>query len=754
MLSFGWLLLATAQTCLYTIEGRVLDVHDESSMEEVRVYVQELNKEIWTDANGQFTFPHSCPGEYHIVFQHVGCPVKRLHLQVEKDTTMLVFLEHHQNMLHEVDVHDHHEEAIDDQRIGKLILDENSQKSLAAATGLLPGVSTLSNGTDIGLPIVQGLSGNRMAVVNNGFVHMGQQWGADHSPEVDLNTAGEVIIVSGSGTIRYPGSHMGGIVVLKPKTIALDPHLHGKVRTTAQSNGRGAATNLQLFKGMENYQWRLGSTVKRSGDRSAPDYYLNNTGTQQNHFNAEYYRQWSSRLEWELFYNYYGADFGILRGSHIGNLTDLQSAINRPEPFYTEDTFSYAIDAPRQKVNHHQLKSALTLKVANGKLEWNTAIQRNQRREYDIRRSGRSDKPALSLLQYNLQNEFVWLANNKLEVGYQFSGKNNWNLPETGILPLLPNFTSFTNGVYVSKKTLVQAVTLETGLRYDFLMRNVARLTQTQPRAIERFENVYHNFALLGRGTLPLAKKWKFLGEIAVKQRAPEINELYSFGLHQGVSGIEEGSIDLNQERGMKVSAHLRGLLGDRLHVDINGYGHLFDGYIYLQPAQEYRLTIRGAFPVFTYRQCDAILYGSDAAFKYTIGDRWKIESKWSYIYALNRSENLPLNFIPPLNSLNVVQYEIAEWQQWRNVSVSINHQFSAKQWNWDPSMDLAPPPASYHLFNFYLGGTFKGIKNEPQLRLGIENLTNTRYRNYLDRQRYFADAIGRNFILSWVQYF
>ena len=243
MLSFGWLLPATAQTCLYTFEGRVLDAHDESSMEEVRVYVQELNKEVWTDANGQFTFAHSCPGEYHIVFQHVGCPLKRLHLQVEKDTTILVFLEHHQNMLHEVDVHDHHEEAIDDQRIGKLILDENSQKSLAAATGLLPGVSTLSNGTDIGLPIVQGLSGNRMAIVNNGFVHMGQQWGADHSPEVDLNTAGEVVIVSGSGTIRYPGSHMGGIVVLKPKTIALDPHLHGKVRTTAQSNGRGAATN-------------------------------------------------------------------------------------------------------------------------------------------------------------------------------------------------------------------------------------------------------------------------------------------------------------------------------------------------------------------------------------------------------------------------------------------------------------------------------------------------------------------------------
>ena len=656
-------------------------------------------------------------------------------------------------MLHEVDVHDHHDDALDERRLGKLALDANSHKSLAATLEQVSGVSTIANGADIGSPILQGLFGNRTTIVNNGVVHKGQQWGTDHSPEIDINSAAVVSVVSGAGIIRYPGSHMGGIVVLQSSPIPFDPHLHGKVASTVETNGRGVTVNTQLYRGLKRHQWRIGGTFKRMGDRSAPDYFLNNTGTQQNHLNAEFHKQFT-RLDWKTFYNYYGAEFGILRGSHIGNLSDLQAAFTRIQPFYTDTVFSYNIDAPRQEVHHHQLKSAIAYKLQNGEIELNTAVQRNLRREFDIRRSGRSVKPALSLLQYNLQNEVVWSLGKKIEMGYQFSGKNNWNLPETGILPLLPNYTSFTNGVFVSHRTQKRKLKLETGARYDYVARNVVRLTSTQPREIERFADRYHSVALLTRGTVALDKKWQILGEIAFKQRPPEINELYSFGLHQGVSGIEEGSIDLNQEQGLKGSFHLRGLLGDRFHLDLNGFGHIFNGYIYLQPSQEYRLTIRGAFPVFTYEQCDALLYGSDAKLRFTLSNRWMLESNWSYVFARNRSENLPLNFIPPLSGLNELHYEIAEWKEWRNLAVSLNHRFSAAQWNWDPSLDLAPPPDGYHLWNLSLSGTFKAWKNEPQIRIGIENLMNTTYRDYLNRQRYFADALGRNITLSWLQNF
>ena len=49
--------------------------------------------------------------------------------------------------------------------------------------------------------------------------------------------------------------------------------------------------------------------------------------------------------------------------------------------------------------------------------------QRNQRREFDVRRSGRSDIPALSLSQHSLQSDLIFKDKKSLEIGYQLLGK-------------------------------------------------------------------------------------------------------------------------------------------------------------------------------------------------------------------------------------------------------------------------------------------------------------------------------------------
>ena len=130
------------------------------------------------------------------------------------------------------------------------------------------------------------------------------------------------------------------------------------------------------------------------------------------------------------------------------------------------------------------------------------------------------------------------------------------------------------------------------------------------------------------------------LAESSLRQRPPEINEMYSFGLHQGVSGIEEGNLELDQETGLKSTLQLRGKVSERLHVDVRAYTHFFDGYIYLQPQQTFRLTIRGAFPVFTYEQCDARLLGGDAVIKYELSEHLNLESTWGYVYGMNTTED------------------------------------------------------------------------------------------------------------------
>ena len=68
---------------------------------------------------------------------------------------------------------------------------------------------------------------------------------------------------------------------------------------------------------------------------------------------------------------FFSANYGILRGSHIGNLTDLESAFERQIPFYTDSFFSNALEAPKQWVQHHQIKSAFRKQWNSKMLEWN-----------------------------------------------------------------------------------------------------------------------------------------------------------------------------------------------------------------------------------------------------------------------------------------------------------------------------------------------------------------------------------------------
>jgi iron complex outermembrane receptor protein len=64
---------------------------------------------------------------------------------------------------------------------------------------------------------------------------------------------------------------------------------------------------------------------------------------------------------------------------------------------------------------------------------------------------------------------------------------------------------------------------------------------------------------------------------------------------------------------------------------------------------------------------------------------------------------------------------------------------------------DYAPSPPGYHLFNFETGIKISADEYDARLIFSVNNIFNTRYRDYLDRFRYFTDAPGRNFILRFI---
>jgi len=83
-----------------------------------------------------------------------------------------------------------------------------------------------------------------------------------------------------------------------------------------------------------------------------------------------------------------------------------------------------------------------------------------------------------------------------------------------------------------------------------------------------------------------------------------------------------------------------------------------------------------------------------------------------------------------------------------QNLYMSVNTQWVNKQWRVESNSDYVPPPDGFWLVGANAGITIPLEKAEFGIHLDVNNALNQRYRQYLNRFRYFGDELGRNFIL------
>ena len=112
--------------------------------------------------------------------------------------------------------------------VGAQKIRDEGNTNLADMLASVSGVSVLKNGSGISKPIIHGLYGNRVTILNNGLVQAGQQWGNDHAPEIDPFVADHISVVKGAGSLQYGSGAIGGVVMVDPYRVSTDPHLHGK----------------------------------------------------------------------------------------------------------------------------------------------------------------------------------------------------------------------------------------------------------------------------------------------------------------------------------------------------------------------------------------------------------------------------------------------------------------------------------------------------------------------------------------------
>ncbi len=74
------------------------------------VYIEELQNGIASDSLGNFRLTGLCTGDYHLRFNHIGCETRTLFISLLKDTVIRINMHHHNELMDEVEIHDHHSE--------------------------------------------------------------------------------------------------------------------------------------------------------------------------------------------------------------------------------------------------------------------------------------------------------------------------------------------------------------------------------------------------------------------------------------------------------------------------------------------------------------------------------------------------------------------------------------------------------------------------------------------------------------------
>ncbi|MCC6448380.1 MAG: TonB-dependent receptor plug domain-containing protein, partial [Chitinophagaceae bacterium] len=393
--------------CTHDLTIIVIDSDTKQPIEGVTAFISKGAQMIHSDSNGEIHFKNLCLALYEIELHHLNHkPHKESILITKNKQPKLVLLNCHIDTLKAITIlgkkSNFQKEVL---MLSKLKADDlfKSQNfSIGKSLEKINGVYNLSTGNHIQKPIIRGLYGNRVLVIHNDIRLEGQQWGSEHAPEVDAMSIKEVELIRGAQSIEYGSDAIGGVIILKPKSIYKITKTNGEIISGFNTNGKGFAQSLMIegtLNKMKSITWRMQGDFKKSGNTKTPDYYLKNTG--MNEINGSVALGYQSNdFKLSIHHTFFKSKIGIFSGSHIGNITDLYNAFHASKPVDSSG-FSYQIGMPYQSIIHQTTKAEMIYQLKKfGAIKATFAYQKNNRDEYEkttsTLQSDGSYKPSLS----------------------------------------------------------------------------------------------------------------------------------------------------------------------------------------------------------------------------------------------------------------------------------------------------------------------------------------------------------------------
>ena len=458
-----------------------------------------------------------------------------------------------------------------------------------------PGVSSTYFGPGASRPIIRGMGGDRLKLLENSTGTIDASVSSpDHAVSLDPLLIERVEIVRGPAALLYGSNAVAGavnIITHRIHTARPEHPLEGRVELRTQSVNNEESAGLVLEGGIGNIAWHLDGFTRKSGDLKIPGYAESagrRAAEEEKHHDEDEHEDeaygsiphtgidanggaigltyLSDRGSAGVSFNGYNTLYGVPAGAHNHGEEHHEEEMEAEHAEHADD--SVRIDLVQRRFD---FQSEITRDFGifeAAKIKFSRSEYRHQELAGDeigtvFRNRGYDGR--VELLHHPIGN-FTGA------IGWQGGRSNFEALGEEAFVP--PSLTS-TQALFVFEEVAHGPLTWQFGGRGE-----------TQKIELRDGSNRTRSDEMLSLST---GLVWKFAGEwnlglsAAHTERAPNAQERFANGAHVGTQAYEIGDPNLGLETSRALDLTLRKRVG-MVTGSLTLFHHRFDGFIYEQP--------------------------------------------------------------------------------------------------------------------------------------------------------------------------
>ncbi|MEO5798686.1 MAG: TonB-dependent receptor [Gemmatimonadales bacterium] len=611
-------------------------------------------------------------------------------------------------------------------------LRRNQSVSIARAIEDLPGVRSVTTGSQIAKPLIRGLSGQRVLVLDGGHRLEDYSWSDEDGPSLDARLAGRVEVIRGPTSLLYGADALGGVVNAVPDPLPESGPMGNSwhrisVEQSVASNNAETGTTLRYERGSASHGFRANVVGRRAASLHTPDGELDNTGFGA--VNGDL--AWGSRGSKGSFTirgAHYGGEFRLLEATGPAPAIRLR---NEPQE-----------EGPVRKARDERLQLDALRLAGAWRLEANAQFQQHSLVEVsdDANPTAGAGKETVAF-DLLLNTLTAGLTAHRAIAGHLLTTVGVSALHQTndtrGPIALVPAGTTNNAAAFAVVEHRTTRWSLLAGVRGDRSSLDAEANSSLSLGAEHRtFHAVTGNFGLLFRPV----DGWSISANAGRGWRAPNLFELYSNGPKLSEARYEIGEPSLATEVGTNIEASIR-WQRPRLRGELTGYRNSIDNYIYISPTG----ANAGGLAVYRYRQTDARLTGGEASLEVDPIASITVRARVDGVRALDRTNEAPLPLTPPIRTLVGVEWHAPAFGWAGRAHVGADLIGVARQ---DRLGTYDLPTAGYSLLEISAGFDRAVLGRSLAMELTIHNATNASYRDFLSRYKAFALNPGRDIML------